>query len=135
MGSGTNYGRLWRVLRNIYKQVVSSVLLGDTRTAWFWIEVGLRQGCILSPILFNLFINDLRDIVQDLGKEVKFGDGRVSVLFFADDIVVLAESKVDLDYVEDNLRVPALAIFGYAKMIGMRTRLLFSASSRFCVSF
>ena len=90
-------GKMWRILRNIYRKVESSVLLGGNRTAWFLIEVGLRQGCILSPLLFVLFINDLRDVVDQLGKGVQLGNGRVSILFFADDIVLLAESKEDLE--------------------------------------
>ena len=53
-------GKMWRTLKNIYRKVQSSVLLGGNRTAWFDIEVGLRQGCILSPLLFDIFINDLR---------------------------------------------------------------------------
>src|SRR5215203_4795388 len=70
-------GKLWRVLRNLYKKVESSVLLGDTRTDFFEIEVGLRQGCILSPILFTLFINDLRDHLTKLGKGVEWGNTRI----------------------------------------------------------
>ena len=61
------------------------------------IEVGLRQGCILSPILFTLFINDLREVVAKVKKGVRVGNKRISILFFADDIVVLAESQEDLE--------------------------------------
>jgi hypothetical protein len=90
-------GKMWRVLKNIYSKVESSVLLGDRRTAWFVIEVGLRQGCILSPILFTLFINDLRQVVQKLKKGIIVGKRRISILLFADDIVVLAEIKEELE--------------------------------------
>ena len=90
-------GKMWRVLRNIYKKVESCVLLGDSRTDFFEIEVGLRQGCILSPLLFNLFINDLRDHVHKLKKGVRLGRTRISLLYFADDIVILADSKEDLE--------------------------------------
>ena len=90
-------GKMWRVLKNIYNKVESSVLLGDNRTEFFEIEVGLRQGCILSPLLFNIFINDLKDVVTKLGKGVRFGNSRISMLFFADDIVLLAESREDLE--------------------------------------
>src|SRR5690348_196224 len=43
-------GKMWRVLKNIYKKVESCILLGDHRTDFFNLQVGLRQGCILSPI-------------------------------------------------------------------------------------
>ena len=84
---------MWRVLKNIYRKVESCVLLGDRRTAWFLIEVGLRQGCILSPILFLFFINDLRDVVSRLNKGVQVGDRKLSILFFADDIAVVRRVK------------------------------------------
>jgi hypothetical protein len=90
-------GKMWRILKNIYKKVESSILLGDYRTAFFEIEVGLRQGCILSPLLFNLFINDLQEEIKKLGKGIKIGNFRVDMLYFADDIVLLAESREDLE--------------------------------------
>ena len=88
---------MWRVLKNIYQKVESAIRLGDTVTAFFLIEVGLRQGCILSPLLFLLFINDLGTVVNNLNKGVTFGNGKISILFFADDIVLFAESKSDLE--------------------------------------
>jgi len=91
-------GKIWRILKNIYRKVESSILIGDRRTAWFTIEVGLRQGCILSPILFLLFINDLKEVVDRLNKGVQVGNRRISILFFADDIAVLAETQEDLEY-------------------------------------
>jgi hypothetical protein len=90
-------GKLWRILRNIYAKVESSVLLGNSHTDWFSIFVGLRQGCLLSPILFDLFLDDLVQEIQNLGKGVKCGNKRVSILLFADDIALLAETKEDLE--------------------------------------
>ena len=52
-------GKMWRVLRNLYDVVESSVLVGHRRTEWFQVEAGVRQGCILSPILFAIFIDGL----------------------------------------------------------------------------
>ena len=90
-------GKMWQVLKNIYKKVESCILLGDTRTDFFNIEVGVRQGCILSPLLFLLFINDLCQVINDLNMGVSVGNKRISLLLFADDIVIL-EDKKDLEY-------------------------------------
>jgi len=90
-------GKIWRVLRNMYRKVESSVLLGDTRTDFFEIDVGLRQGCILSPLLFIIFINDLRDHLDRLGQGVKWGKRSISILYFADDIVLLSDTKQGLE--------------------------------------
>ena len=84
-------------MASIKEYLPESGRLGDTVTAFFLIEVGLRQGCILSPLLFLLFINDLGTVVNNLNKGVTFGNGKISILFFADDIVLFAESKSDLE--------------------------------------
>jgi hypothetical protein len=96
-------GKMWRVLRNIYSKVESAVLLGNSRTNWFEIEVGLRQGCLLSPLLFDIFLDDLVREINSLEKGVKCGNKRLSILLFADDIAILAESKEDLQLMLDKL--------------------------------
>ena len=45
-------GKMWRVIRNIYETVESTVILGEELTDWFSVELGLKQGCTLSPLLF-----------------------------------------------------------------------------------
>ena len=57
---------MWRVLRSIYENVESSVLVNDSQTRFFNIDTGLRQGCLLSPILFALYINGL---AEEINKE------------------------------------------------------------------
>ena len=90
-------GKLWRVLRKIYKKVESCVVIDEQWTDFFEIELGLRQGCLLSPILFALFINDLVDEIQKLNLGIQCGLKKISLLLFADDIVVIAESRKDLE--------------------------------------
>ena len=84
-----------RVLRSIYKKVLSCVLLGDVCTDFFEILVGLRQGCLLSPILFDIFIDELGAVINKLNKGVLCGNRMVSILFFA--VVLIAESKEYLE--------------------------------------
>ena len=43
------------LLRNLYASQEATVRTGHGRTEWFHIEKGVRQGCILSPCLFNLY--------------------------------------------------------------------------------
>ena len=85
-------GKLWRVVKNLYREVGSCVRLGEEKTDWFGLEVGLRQGCILSPILFSIFIDGLAEEVKKVGG-AKYGEIIVSLLLFADDVVLVAEDR------------------------------------------
>ena len=62
-----NHNELWKIrqemgipdhltylLRNLYAGQEAIVRTGHGTTDWFQIEIGVRQGCILSPCLFNL---------------------------------------------------------------------------------
>ena len=86
-------GKMWRVVRNLYQSVQSCVLVNDERTDWFPVNRGLRQGCPLSPILFNIFIDGLARAIKELGRGLRVGSLEVSLLLFADDIVLLADNR------------------------------------------
>ena len=60
-------GRAWRVVRSYYQNVKSCVRMESGDTDWFDIGVGVRQGCVLSPLLFNLFIDNMALEVKALG--------------------------------------------------------------------
>ena len=50
----------------------------------------------MSPVLFNLYINDLALYLKSLGKGIKCDDDKVCILLYADDIVLLPETEQDL---------------------------------------
>ena len=62
----------------------------------FEVACGLKQDCSLSPMPLNLNINDLALKVDTLSKGRQIDDTRVSVLLYADDIVLMAEPEADL---------------------------------------
>ena len=95
------YGKLWRVIRNLYEVVESSVLLGEVMTDWFGSKVGLRQGCVLAPLLFLIFIDGLARVVKQAGGGVKVGDDLLNILLFADDIVLIADNPAELQKLLD----------------------------------
>ena len=74
--------------------------VGNEVSEWFPVRVGLRQGCVVSPWLFNLYINGVvREVnARVLGRGLKLADGNdneweLNQLLFADDTVVVADSK------------------------------------------
>ena len=92
---------MWKVVKGMYNVVQSAVLVGDEQTEWFNLSTGMRQGCVMSPILFSLFINGLAKEINDKTKGIKVGERRVRLLLYADDIVLLAESAEDLQNMLD----------------------------------
>ena len=57
---------------------------------------GVKQGDNLSPTLFNLFINNLASQIKELHCGIKIGIEQVSILLYADDIVLLSDSDKGL---------------------------------------
>ncbi len=47
----------------------SAVLIGDEKTEWFELHTGVRQGCVMSPVLFSLFVNGLAREIKAVEKE------------------------------------------------------------------
>jgi hypothetical protein len=96
--------KLLRVLMELYQESPTKVGLGGKKSRGFGPRVGLKQGCVLSPTLFTIFIDDLiREIKKvNPGYKVSFGL-RVSLLLFADDIVILAASQKELQAALDVL--------------------------------
>jgi len=76
-------------------------VVGEEQTEWFDLSTGVRQGCVMSSILFSLFINGLAREINKKGKGVDIGGRRVRLLMYADDIVLLAESAKDLQKMLD----------------------------------
>ena len=67
-------------------------------TEWFNVKTWLRQGCLLSPIIFKMFINDFALSVKALGKDVKIdNEEKVCIKMYAGDKDLLAKyEKWDL---------------------------------------
>ena len=83
------------LLRNLYAGQQATVRTGHGITGWFQIRKGVRQGCILSPCLFNFYADC---IIRNAGlKEAQAGiktAGRnINNLRYADDTTLMAESE------------------------------------------
>ncbi|KAK3515128.1 hypothetical protein QTP70_007237 [Hemibagrus guttatus] len=91
------HGPLLRAVRSLYNRSRSLVRIASCKSDLFPVHVGLRQGCPLSPVLFIVFMDRISSRSQGL-VGVQFGDHRISSLIFADDVVLLAPSSLDLQH-------------------------------------
>ena len=83
------------LLRNLFAGQEATVRMGHGTTDWFQIGKGVRQGCISSPCLFNLYAED---IIRNAGLDeaqagIKIAGRNINNLRYADDTTLMAESQ------------------------------------------
>ena len=86
------------LLRNLYAGQEATVRTGHGTTDWFQIRKGGRQGCILSPCLFNFYAEY---IMRNAGLEeaqagIKIAGRNINNVRYADDTTLMAESEEEL---------------------------------------
>ena len=106
-----DHNKLWKILkemgipdhlacllRNLYAGQEATVKTGHEKTDWFRIGKRVRQGCILSPCLFNFYAEY---IMRNTGLEeaqarIKIARRNINNLRYADDTTLMAESEEEL---------------------------------------
>ena len=86
------------LLRNLYAGQEATARTGHRITDWFQIRKGVRQGCILSPCLFNLYADY---IMRNAGLDeaqagIKIAGRNINNLRYADDTTLMAENEEEL---------------------------------------
>ena len=86
------------LLRSLCAGQEATVRTGHGKTDWFQIGKGVRQGCILSPCLFNLYAEYT---IRNTGLEatqagIKIVGRNINNLRYADDTTLMAESEEEL---------------------------------------
>lgn len=94
---------LWKMLRSIgvdqnivaiiedmYDRTECAIQIDGKLTEWFSVNVGVRQGCILSPTLFNVFLEFVMDEVKSIHNELDFDRTLSTDIRYADDTTLVA---------------------------------------------
>ena len=80
------------ILMSWYANLQCRVRWGDTLSEWFDIKAGVRQGGILSPTLYCIYVDGLVQILKDAGIGCYIRDSFLSILLYADDMCLIAPS-------------------------------------------
>ena len=86
------------LLRNLYAGKEAIVRTGHGTTDWFQIGKGARQGCILSPCLFNLYTEYIirNAQLEEAQAGIKTVGRNINHFRYADDTTLMAESEEEL---------------------------------------
>ena len=88
---------LIQVIKNLYNKATSAVLFNGSIGDWFRTTIGVRQRCLLSPTLFNIFLERIMtDALEDHEGTVSIGGRTITNLRFADDMDGLAGEEEEL---------------------------------------
>ena len=94
-----------KMIRDMYNKNKQCLKMNGYLSDQFSSVKGVKQGCVLSPILFNIFINDLPKCFNSDCKPIIINDEQISCLMYADDIILLSESKEGLNKCLNNLSI------------------------------
>ena len=106
-------------LRNLYAGQEATVRTGHGTTDWFQIGKGVREGCILSPCLFNLYAEY---IMRNTGLEeaqagIKTAGRNINNLRYADGTTLMAER-------EEELKSPLMKVKEESENVGLKLKVL-----------
>ncbi len=109
-------GNFLQIITSMYEQVKSCVRVKNGLTDIFPCNKGVRQGCLLSPIFFALFLNDLNKHIRMSSDGILLGDTSVHTLLYADDLVLIGKDAKDLQKQLD-------ALDNFTKLLNMEVNL------------
>ena len=98
------------ILESLYVPSTSAVLYEGEVGQSFRISVGVRQGCLLSPVLFNLYLKNItQEAVCNFSGTISINGRDINNLRFADDIELIAGTEEELQELTTTLERRARA--------------------------
>ena len=76
-------------LKASYKDARGTIRFQNMESSEKYLRIGLKQGCVMSPILFAIFLADLTERLIGMGAGAKIGDIRIPAAMYADDIMAI----------------------------------------------
>jgi retron-type reverse transcriptase len=112
-------GMYLNIIKAIYDKPIASIILNGEKLKPFSLKSGRRQGCPLSPLLFNIVLEFLARAIkqEEEKKRIEIGEETVKISLFADDkILYLKDPKNSTQKLLDTIN-------SYSKVAGYKTNL------------
>ena len=87
-------GTYLNIIKAIYDKPTANIILNGEKLKAFPLKSGTRQGCPLSPLLFNIVLEVLATAIKE-GKGIQIGKEEVKLSLFADDMILYIENPKD----------------------------------------
>ena len=85
-------GKFYNSIKSIYTGTESQVRVNGLHTDFFDVATGVRQGDVLSPLLFNFYTSDLITEINTCNCGININNGNICSLCYADDLVLMSET-------------------------------------------
>ena len=83
-------------IQQMYRKATTKLTVGGKSTRKIEINSGVKQGCPLSPLLFNLIIDELIEKLKRTNIGIELGGEKICCMAFADDLVLISENKIHM---------------------------------------
>ena len=90
-------GTFLNLIKALYERSTDNIILNGQKLKTFPLRSGTRQGCLLSPLIFNMVLEVLATVIRQ-GKEkksIQIGKEEVKMSLFADDMVLYVENPIE----------------------------------------
>ena len=90
-------GAFLNIIKAIYEKPVANIILNGQQLKSFPLRSGIRQGCLLSPLVFNKVLELIATVIRQEKelKGIQIGKEEVKLSLFADDMIVHMENPID----------------------------------------